>query len=350
MTRIPAADEITAATEPTWRLGETPWQAIPPTAGPRARVIIDNDFAGDPDDLYQLAHHLLSPGVDIRLIVASHLRPDDPFDSSRRSAENAEAIVRDVFGRMGLVSTEVIGRGSEAALDDRATPRASAATDAIIAEAMRDDTTAPLFYVAGGGLTDLASALLIEPAIAERMTLVWIGGEEHPGLAVPPPNAMAVEYNLLIDVIAGQVVFADTTIPIWQVPRDVYRQCLVSDAELRRRVATAGPLGRYLYDEIASVVAMVGPLLGGASETYALGDSPLVLLTALQSLFEPDPSSSGFVQRPTPGLDDTGSYVPVDDGRPMRVYTHVDTRLMFEDMYLKLEEFAQWRASNGGQA
>jgi hypothetical protein len=33
---------------------------------PRLRVIIDNDFAGDPDGLLQLAHHLLSPGGDPR--------------------------------------------------------------------------------------------------------------------------------------------------------------------------------------------------------------------------------------------------------------------------------------------
>jgi len=31
------------------------------TIGARARVIIDNDFAGDPDGLFQLAHHVLSP-------------------------------------------------------------------------------------------------------------------------------------------------------------------------------------------------------------------------------------------------------------------------------------------------
>jgi len=29
----------------------------------RARVIIANDFGGDPDGLFQLAHHLLSPTV-----------------------------------------------------------------------------------------------------------------------------------------------------------------------------------------------------------------------------------------------------------------------------------------------
>jgi purine nucleosidase len=34
-------------------------------------VIIDNDFGGDPDGLFQLAHHLLSPSVEIKGIIRS---------------------------------------------------------------------------------------------------------------------------------------------------------------------------------------------------------------------------------------------------------------------------------------
>ena len=137
MTRIPGPPA--ARPGRTWKLGSAPWQTIPPASAPRARVIIDNDFSGDPDDLYQLVHHLLSPSVEIPLIVASHLRPDDPFDPSDRQAENAAAVVRDVFARMGLTSSAVIAQGSNAPLDDRETPRQAPAVDAIIAEAMRDD-------------------------------------------------------------------------------------------------------------------------------------------------------------------------------------------------------------------
>jgi hypothetical protein len=37
---------------------------------PRQRIIIDNDFGGDPDGLFQLAHHLASPSVEIALSSA----------------------------------------------------------------------------------------------------------------------------------------------------------------------------------------------------------------------------------------------------------------------------------------
>jgi len=49
------------------------------------------------------------------------------------------------------------------------------------------------------------------------------------------------------------------------------------------------------------------------------------------------------VERPTPALGEDGAYREVAGARPMRVYTWVDTRLMFEDMYLKLAEFERWQ-------
>lgn len=315
MTRVPASPTARPGIK-NWALGEMPWRARKFPA-PRSRVIIDNDFSGDPDDLYQLVHHLLSPGSKIKAIIASHLRPGDPMDPSPDTAQNAELVLRDVFARMGIESDDVILRGSSVALPDMHTPQHSPAARAIIAEAMRDDNR-PLFYAAGGGLTDLASALLIEPNIAKRMTLIWIGGPEHADLAQPPVNGMPIEYNLLIDINAARVVFEHPDLTIYQIPRNVYRQCLVSDAELLERVAKCGALGEYLYDEVAYEQHRVHDFGLEIAESYALGDSPLVLLTALRSTFEPDASSSFYVERPTPEITADGAYRAVAGARPMR--------------------------------
>lgn len=68
---------------------------------------------------------------------------------------------------------------------------------------MRDDTDTPLIYAAGGGLTELATAYLIEPRIATRLALVWIGGHGYDAPATEP------EFNTSIDPRAAQIVFAD---------------------------------------------------------------------------------------------------------------------------------------------
>ena len=306
----------------------------------RARVIIDNDFSGDPDGLVQLAHHLLSPSVDVRVVIGSHLRAGDGFDPSTVTADNAASAARAVVDLAGRTGQVEVMAGSNVALADRATPIRSAATDAIIAEAMRDDSDLPLFLACGAGLTEVASAWLLEPRIAERLTVVWIGGPEHDGIAVAPPGSVGAEYNLAIDVIAGRVVFGDSALPIWQVPRDAYRQTLMSTAELLTRVRGVGPLGDHLEAAVTRVSTMVEHYGMHVGETYIMGDSPLVLLTALQSSFEADPSSSAYVTRATPAFDDDGRYVEVAGARPMRVYTRLDLRLMFDDFYAKL---AMWQ-------
>jgi hypothetical protein len=330
------AGTITAAqatgpveTPPTTAAGA---QAAP---GPRIRVITDNDYSGDPDGLVQLAHLLLSPSVDVRAVIGSHLAPGDPFDPSEQTAVNGAAKADEVIALAGQADRLAAVAGSNTALADTTTPDGSAGAQAIIDEALRTDTDDPLYVVLGGGLTELASAYLERPEIADRIVAIWIGGPEHDGLAVPPPDASAVEYNLNIDVNAARVVF-DSPIPLWQVPRDAYRQTLASFAEMETRMADAGPLGEYLYaslDGIRTLAASAGLNIG---ETYILGDNPLVLLTALQSSFQADPSSSAYETVRAPRITAEGQYAPDDGGRDIRVYTRLDTRLMLEDLYAKL--------------
>ncbi|MDN4478766.1 nucleoside hydrolase [Demequina sp. SYSU T00039] len=344
MTRLPdpsAVHDVPA--DRRWALGAIPWIDADETA-PRTRVIIDNDFMGDPDDLFQLVHHLLSPSVEIPLIVSSHLHVDEPWDPTTEQAAHGVLVVRDILARMGITGADDrVVAGAETAMPDPATPLDTPAARAIIAEALRDDPR-PLYYCAGGGLTDLASALLLEPAIADRMTLVWIGGSEHPGIGLVAPEVPPAEYNLTIDVPAAQAVFGDTAIPIWQVPRPAYRQAIVTAAELRTRVRPHGSVGAHLHAEIREVGHMLAGFGMNAGETYVMGDQPLVLLTALQTAFEPDPASSDHVTLPAPRIDAEGLYEPRPDGRPIRVYTAVDNRLTFADLEAKLAELAAWQA------
>src|SRR5690606_19340335 len=68
------AEKLETKTLETEKKEQTERQEKPSEQWPihsRARVIIDNDFGGDPDGLYQLAHHLLSPAVEVRGVIAS---------------------------------------------------------------------------------------------------------------------------------------------------------------------------------------------------------------------------------------------------------------------------------------
>src|SRR6478672_3937426 len=139
----------------------------------RMRVIMDNDFGGDPDGLFALAQLLLSPSVDVRAIIGSHLRAGDGFDRSATQADNAVKKARELMSLIeGKANIPVIAGSNSALLNDSTAAR-SEAVDFIIKEALRTDTQLPLFVVCGAGLTEIASALLTSPQIANKLTVIW---------------------------------------------------------------------------------------------------------------------------------------------------------------------------------
>lgn len=310
------------------------------TPATRIRVISDNDYAGDPDGLVQLAHQALSPSAELVAVLASHLPLNDDWAPNRDTADQAAAEARVLLDLAGA-SQVPVHVGSNLPLTSPDDPIETPAVRAIIDVALAEDPR-PLYGCFGGGLTELASAWLIEPAIAERLTVIWIGGAEYPGLAVPPPGGSAAEFNTIIDPIAAQVVFNDSNLKLWQVPRDAYRQVIASMADLAVNLQSAGPLGRHLYQRLTGSTDFVRSLGQHPGETFVLGDSPLVSLSTLQTTFEPDPASSAWVERIAPVIAADGSYAEADGrGRTVRVFTRIDTELILRDFYAKLRQLAR---------
>lgn len=183
---------------------------------------------------------------------------------------------------------------------------------------------------------------MLEPSIAERFTLVWIGrGRPH-------PEGVRMEKNFGIDMLAAQYVFNKTNVSIWQIPSEVYQTCIVSDTEIQAYVAPYGEIGKYLYERLLGRSAMFKSVLN-AGETWSLGDSPLVVLTALND-WVPSASkgsrrhfeyrrtgSSSFEEIYVPQLDANGASTPRTSGRKMLLYTSVDVRLMMSDFYAKVQ-------------
>ena len=304
----------------------------PANAQDRMRVIIDNDFAGDPDGLFALAQLMRSSSVDVKAIVGSHLHKGENWTAKGKpSATTAVANVKALLKKMGVKESCAVVEGSNDALADTLTPIKTDATAIIIKEAERCSAKAPLYVLCGGGLTEIASVWLQRPDLADRITVVWIGGSEYPGF-MAPPGSRGGEYNTTIDTKAAQVVFNRSNLTLWQIPRNAYRQCLMSYSVLRNRIKDANPEASYLVDMLDKHIGK-----GKASECYVLGDSPLVLVSALQSNWERDACSSSYTMRPCPTVDNNGYYHFNNNRRKIRVYDRLDTYLMFEDMFAKFK-------------
>ena len=304
----------------------------------RTRVIIDNDFCGDPDGLFQLVHQLLSKTTDIRGIIGGHLSRHAGFSSRTDYATESVEIVRKTIATLGVGNNIPVVAGTEQPLQSTTEPAISAGAKLIIHEAKRSSPRDPLYVLCGGSLSNIASAWLMDSTIQDRVILIWIGGQEYAELgALPPPRHSRVEYNLSLSIPAAQVIFNQSRIRLWQIPRNVYRQCIYSLDECEAKISPCGKIGAYLKNELDQLIQSCEKNNCPMGEAYVLGDSPLVLLSSLQTSWEPDPASSHYVILPAPTIQANGDYARNPKGRSIRVYTTVDTRLMFGDFEAKLK-------------
>ena len=309
-----------------------------PYYGPRSRVVYVNDLGGDIDGLFATAHMLLSSTSELRAIIGSSA--GGAHDGADVAVGNAQTIVN----LMGKKTPVFAGNNVQFG---KARGQASAGTDAIIREAMRTDTNLPLYVAVGGGLTEVANAITIEPGIADRITLIWIGGGSM-------PTGVAHEANFNIDPEAARFIFNEAKVPMWTIPQAVYSTCVVSATEIQAHVAPQGKIGKWLYNKMVNAPAdMSRNLPAGisfkfnAGETWILGDSPLAVLTSLTDWVPNfdyptrkvtwDRTSAGhYDEVACPLMNADGTFTPRADGRKIRIYRDIDTRLMFGDFFAKL--------------
>ena len=285
------------------------YRRIPVT--PTSRVVVDNDFAGDPDGLLALAHHLLADAAIVRGVTCTSIAMEGlPYPAG----SPAHDIAVELIGRLGLEEGPPVSADVQVPFDQLTAPTDGARL--ILEESRRDDPL-PLFVACGGPLTNVASALREDPSLADRMELVWIGGGAHP--------EGAWEYNLMLDLAAARFVFNDSGARIAQVPQHVYRQCLLSIAELERELNAAGEFGAWLYGcfndppEFAKIGAI-----------WPMGDSPPVLITTFAT------ESSQHHTVAAPWIDEDGFYATHPRPRALTLYDTIDARLLFADFFARM--------------
>lgn len=307
-----------------------------PQGDRRTKVVVINDLCGDPDGVFALAQQVLCENINLRGIVGAHLGggngPMARGDQAAASVEKAQ----DMLKVMGMEGKFPVVPGSSVRMSNPNAAAPSEGARLIVAEAKQCTPDNPLYVCVGGPLTDIASALLMAPEIAPNIIVIWIGGQEYSfGHQQPWGGISEVEYNLNLDIPAARYLFNDSSVRLWQVPRDAYRSCLYSFASAERFIRPAGALGQWLMESLATWRRF------NQREVYCLGDSPLVLLSSLQTFFEPDTASSDFTETAAPYVTEDGKYDFTRKGRIVRVYTRLDTALMFKDMEDKIALFAR---------
>lgn len=160
-------------------------------------MILDTDAYNEIDDQFAIAYAIAAKKLNLKALYAA------PFHNplSTGPADGMEKSYQEILKLLGLMGREMpVFRGSNAFMANEKTPVDSPAVHDLVERAMQYTWDNPLYVVAIGAITNIASALLVQPEIADRIVIVWLAGHALEW----PHNA---EFNLMQDVAAARVVF-----------------------------------------------------------------------------------------------------------------------------------------------
>ena len=201
--------------------------------------VLDTDTYNEIDDQYALSLVMKSEKCHVRAIYAAPF-----FNNNSASPEDGmERSYDEILNLLTLMGREAdkqnVYRGSRTYLPDEKTPVESPAACHLADLAMEYTMEHPLYVVAIGAITNVASALLKKPEIAERIVLVWLGGHDIHW-------SDTREFNMVQDIAAARVVFG-CGCPLVQLPcMGVVSAFYTTEPELRHWLGGKNALCDYL--------------------------------------------------------------------------------------------------------
>jgi inosine-uridine nucleoside N-ribohydrolase len=288
---------------------------LQPPTGP-VTAVLDTDTYNEIDDQFALVYALLSPEqMTIEAIYAAPFLNDRSESAADGMEKSYEEILR-LLDKMNRPADGLVHRGSAGFLKSFDQPIESDATRDLIRRAQAAEE--PLYVLTVGAPTNVASALLLEPSIVEKIVVVWLGGK-----GLNWPNAR--EFNLQQDMFASQVLF-DSGVPLIQLPTmSVTSHLLTTVPEVETYLQGKGEIGDYLVQIFKDY----------HSDHYAWSK---VIWDISAVAYLVDSTWFNTEVRSTPILTDELTY-RFDEARPpYRVATYVHRDPIYQDMFRKIEE------------
>ena len=286
-------------------------------------IVIDSDAYNEIDDQFAIAYALrATEKLRVKALYAA------PFFNERSAgpADGMEKSYQELLRLLSLARLTgrcPVYRGSGAYLPDERTPVMSDAARDLAERARAYSPDRPLYVIAIGAITNIASALLMDPGLSERIVLVWLGGH-----ALHWPDNR--EFNCRQDVAAARVALSSGAPLVWLPCMGVVSAFTTSGPELIHWLHGKNALCDYLTDNTIA-----------AAEAYAKGkvwSRPIWDVTAVGWLLNDDQRlmQDRLVPTPVPGYDHHWQQAP---DRPLcRMVYHIERDALFSDLFSRITQ------------
>lgn len=285
-------------------------------------VVLDTDAYNEIDDQFAIAYLLLSKEkLNTKAIYTA------PFLNHRSvsAKDGMEKSYDEILKLLSLMNKKIdVFKGSEEFLKDEKTPVISPAAEDLAKRAVNYSPENPLYVVAIGAITNVASAILLNPEIAENIVVVWLGGHalhfHH-----------TKEFNMYQDVASARVVMKSGA-PFVQLPcMGVVSGFTVSKPELEFWLKGKNKLADYLAKNTID-----------EAESYAKGTAWTRVIwdvTAVAWLLNEENCfmDSRIIPTPLPTYDNL--YSTDYNSYPMRYVYFIKRDNLATDLFKKIAEY-----------
>ena len=283
-------------------------------------VILDTDTYNEVDDQFALAYMLRSEEkLNVKAVYAApffNQKSNGPEDGMLKSYDEIGKMLK-LLDREDMMDKVYLG--SRQFLQSETKPVQSDAANDLARRAMDYTQENPLYVLAIGAITNISSALLINPEIKDRMVVVWLGGNGFEW----PDN---YEFNARQDVAAVRVLLG-CGVPVVLLPcRGVVSAFSVSGPELEYWLRGKNELCDYLVETTLEYAKEKG---------YPdVWTKPIWDVTTVGWLLNRDYFMDRLVPSPIAEYDHKWAF---DQSRHMIRYVYYINRdLLFQDLFRKL--------------
>lgn len=282
-------------------------------------VVLDTDAYNEIDDQFAIAY-LLKAGekLNTKAIYAA------PFHNEKSTGpkDGMQKSYDEIMKLLSLMDKKVdVFKGSEKFLENEKTPVMSPAALDLAERVKNYFPENPLYVVAIGAITNVASAILLNPDVAENAVIVWLGGH---GLHYHDTN----EFNMKQDVAAARIVMQSGAAFVQLPCMGVVSEFTVSKYELEYWLKGKNELATYLAE---NAIAEAEIYAKGTPWTRVIWD-----VTAVAWLLNDDDKFmfSRIIPVSVPTYDNM--YTNNPDGYPIRYIYYIKRDALMNDLFGKI--------------
>lgn len=283
---------------------------------PKIKVILDTDTYNECDDQFALAYMLKSQDIfDIKAISIAPYSND--VCGVELGLQNSYNEVLKIGKLLKTDLSNITYKGSREYLQENNCVESKAATK-IIELALSNDK---IYILAIGALTNIVSAINLEPKIKDKIEIIWLGGH-----SLLQDNNL--EYNFRQDIKAARFVY-ESKISLTVIPcKNVASNLKTSIYELNHHLKDKNNLCNYLIEKFYN------DGYHGVTERRVIWDISVIAYLINENWFKVKKISC-------PNIRKNGSYEITNNKHLITIVNDIDSDKIYNDLFCKLSSEVQ---------